>query len=321
MPVATTLLGKTVISELDPCAIGVYEGAISRPEVRHVIEGADVLLCLGAWMSEMDLGVYTAHLDERRMINANSGRVRIRHHVFEPIILGDLLRRLTERLSPGSVRRGPFVPVADTLRNDVASEPDRPLTVRGLFARINRLLTDDTIVIADAGDALFSSAELVMHREAEFVGQAFYLSIGYSIPAALGVQMAAPERRVIAIVGDGAFQMTAQELSTIIRHRLNLTIFVLNNAGYTTERLIHEGPYNDIQPWEFHKLPEVFGGGLGLRVRTEGELDGALDRAAAYSAGPVLIEVMLDNRDSSEQLKRLCAEIGRKDISNAGRQG
>lgn len=313
IPVATTLLGKTVISERDACAVGVYEGAMSRPEVRRVVESADALLCLGAWMSEMDLGIYTAHLDERRMVNANSGRVRIRYHSYEPVTLRDLLQGLTGRIEANSLRRSQFVPAATALKQDVlTTNADRALTVRHLFARINRLLTDDTIVIADAGDALFSSADLVMHREADFIGQAFYLSIGYSVPAALGVQLAAPGRKVISIVGDGAFQMTAQELSTIIRHRLKLTLFLLNNDGYSTERLIHEGPYNDIHGWQYHRLPDVFGGGLGLCVRTEGELEAALERAEGFEDGPVLIEVMLERSDSSDQLKRLCDEIARK---------
>ena len=313
IPVATTLLGKTVISERDACAVGVYEGAMSRPEVRRVVESADALLCLGAWMSEMDLGIYTAHLDERRMVNANSGRVRIRYHSYEPVTLRDLLQGLTGRIEANSLRRGQFVPAATALKQDVlTTNADRALTVRHLFARINRLLTDDTIVIADAGDALFSSADLVMHREADFIGQAFYLSIGYSVPAALGVQLAAPGRKVISIVGDGAFQMTAQELSTIIRHRLKLTLFLLNNDGYSTERLIHEGPYNDIHGWQYHRLPDVFGGGLGLCVRTEGELEAALEQAENFEDGPVLIEVMLERSDSSDQLKRLCDEIARK---------
>ena len=184
--------------------------------------------------------------------------------------------------------------------------------MRHLFARINRMLTDDTIVIADGGDSLFSAADLVMHRDVGFVGQAFYLSIGFGVPAALGVQLAAPKRRVVAVVGDGAFQMTAQELSTIIRHRLNPIILVLNNDGYTTERLIHEGPYNDIQNWNYHRLPEAFGGGLGLLVRTERELEDGLNRAEAYDDGPVLIEVVLDRLDSSEALRRLCEAIALK---------
>ena len=166
--------------------------------------------------------------------------------------------------------------------------------------------------IADAGDALFSAADLVMHRDVGFLGQAFYLSIGFTLPATLGAQFAAPNRRIMSFIGDGAFQMTAQELSTIIRHNLNPIIFVMNNNGYTAERLIHEGPYNDIQGWENHRLPEVFGGGWGVRVKTEGELEAALQTAFGLDDRPALIEVMLDQNDASDQLKRLCAELAPK---------
>ena len=313
MPVATTLLGKTVISELDPQAVGVYEGVASRPEVRSVVEDADLLLCLGAWMSEMDLGVYTARLDDDRLVNANSGRVRIRHHFYEPVALGDLVSGLAARMPDKGLRSGPFIPASDALDHAITVKPDADITVKRFYSRMNDLISDDVIVIADAGDALFSAADLVMHRDVGFLGQAFYLSIGFTLPATLGAQLAAPNRRIMSFIGDGAFQMTVQELSTIIRHNLNPIIFVMNNNGYTAERLIHEGPYNDIQGWENHRLPEVFGGGWGVRVRTEGELEAALQTAFGLDDRPALIEVMLDQNDASEQLKRLCAELAPKE--------
>ena len=312
LPVASNLLAKTVISERHPQAIGVYEGAMSRPEVRCVIEDADLLLCLGAWMSDIDLGVYTARLDERRMVNANSGRVRIAHHFYQPVALGDLVRGLTDRMPKGGLRHGPFVSAAEALDHSVTIRPDAAMTVKHLVARINELLTDDMIVIADAGDALFAAADLVMHRDVGFLGQAFYLSIGFSLPATLGAQLAAPSRRIMTLIGDGALQMTVQEFSTIARHKLNPIVIVLNNGGYTAERLIHEGPYNDIQGWQNHRLPELFGGGWGVRVATEGEFEAAIKKALAFTGGPSLLEVMLDPSDSSEQLKRLCAELAPK---------
>ncbi len=312
MPVATTLLGKTVISELDPQAVGVYEGAMSRPDVRSVIEDADLLLCLGAWMSEMDLGVYTARLDDDRLINANSARVRIRHHFYEPVALGDLVSGLAERMPDKGLKTGSFVPASDALDHAITVQPDADITVKRFYSRMNDLISDDVIVIADAGDALISAGDLVMHRDVGFLGQAFYLSIGFTLPATLGAQLAAPNRRIISFIGDGGFQMTAQELSTIIRHNLNPIIFVMNNNGYTAERLIHEGPYNDIQGWQNHRLPEVFGGGWGVRVKTEGELEAALQTAFGLDDRPALIEVMLDQNDASEQLKRLCAQLAPK---------
>jgi TPP-dependent 2-oxoacid decarboxylase len=175
--------------------------------------------------------------------------------------------------------------------------------------RLNPLLSDNVTMIAEAGDSLFAAADLVMHHDVGFIGQAFYLSIGYALPATLGASLADPARRPLALIGDGAFQMSAQELSSLCRRESNVILLLMNNDGYTTERVIHEGSYNDIQPWDYHRLPEIFGGGWGERVTTEDELDAALERARASNRGPALIEIMLDRLDTSEALKRLGAEL------------
>lgn len=309
LPVASNLLGKTVISEHHPQAIGVYEGASSRDEVRDIVENADVLLCLGAWVSDMNLGFYSAALDGRRTILANSGRLKISQHVYEQVWLGDVLRGLTARMPEGGYRHPPYRNVAELLDTGFAPQPERALTVAAVMHRINALACEDVNVIAEAGDSLFAAADLVMHHDVGFIGQAFYLSIGYALPATLGACLADPDRRTVTVVGDGAFQMTAQELSTLVRHRSNAIVLLMNNDGYTTERVIHEGPYNDIQRWDYHRLPEVFGGGWGARVATEGELDAALERARGGNDGPVLLEVMLERLDTSEALKRIGAAL------------
>ena len=118
-----------------------------------------------------------------------------------------------------------------------------------------------------------------MHRDGRFLGQAFYLSIGFTLPATMGAGFAHTGRRIVTMIGDGAFQMTAQELSTICRHKQDPIILLINNDSYTAERIIHEGPYNDMQPWAYHRLPEVFSGGWGVQVRTEVDLEHALERA------------------------------------------
>ena len=103
--------------------------------------------------------------------------------------------------------------------------------------------------------------------------------------------------------------MSVQELSSLCRHKIPAVLLVMNNNGYTTERVIHEGPYNDIQPWHYHKLPEVFGGGWGRRVSTEDALEAALNEARGRNDGPAVIEVMIDEWDMSDALKRLGAEL------------
>ena len=163
-----------------------------------------------------------------------------------------------------------------------------------MIARLNESLDDETVVIADIGDSLFAATELVIRGRTEFISPAYYTSMGFSIPAALGTQVARPDLRTVVIVGDGAFQMTGMELSTIVRHGFPVIVILLDNKGYGTERLLHPGnSFNDIHPWAYHKLPQVLGGGTGYEVRTEGEFDAALSKAWADKRGFSLIQVHL----------------------------
>jgi indolepyruvate decarboxylase len=309
LPVATTLLGKTVISEHHPQAIGVYEGALSRATVRNIVENADVLLCLGAWMSDINLGVHTGHLEGRRMLLANSGRLKISQHVYEQVWIGDVVSGLARQMPPGGLKHPPFKSFAEDREASYTPERGRKLTIDRVMKRIGALMSETTTVIAETGDSMLAAADLVMHHDVGFIGQAFYLSIGYALPATLGASLADPARRPIALIGDGAFQMTAQELSSLCRQRSNAVILLMNNDGYTTERIIHEGPYNDIQPWAYHRLPEVFGAGWGRRVTTEDALEECLQKAFASNEGPALIEIMLDRYDTTEALQRLGAYL------------
>jgi indolepyruvate decarboxylase len=183
-----------------------------------------------------------------------------------------------------------------------------------LIARLNQALDDSTVVIADVGDALFASSELVIRRQTEFLSPAYYASMGFSVPAALGVGCARPDLRCIVLVGDGAFQMTGMELSTVVRLGFNPVVIVLDNRGYGTERLLHAGyhKFNVIQPWQYHRLPEVLGGGAGYEARTEGEFDAALGAALADRSKMSLIQVHLPVDDCSESLKRLAGRLGAK---------
>jgi len=185
---------------------------------------------------------------------------------------------------------------------------DQPLQVTRFFARVAHFIPEDAVVIAETGVSLFGAAEILMPKGTKFIGQVFYGSIGFTIGATLGVCIAAPNRKVILFVGDGSFQVTAQDLSTIIRHKLSPTIFLLNNDGYTIERLIIDGPYNDIQPWKYHLLPQVFGGEKGMDIFKEGELEDSLKKAKE-SKSLQFIEIHLDRMDSTESLAKAGATM------------
>ncbi|MCQ4573853.1 MAG: thiamine pyrophosphate-binding protein [Candidatus Brocadiales bacterium] len=311
-PFATMLLGKTVLPEKNPQFIGLYEGMSSRDYVRERIENAGGLLCLGTFMSDINLGGFTAKLDNDRLIVARDGRVRIKNHYYNQVSLRDFIKKLTEKLPAGSPESFDVRPAVDscTHRKSAAFEPqaEQKLTNHRFYDRMAHFIQADDIVIADGGSAIFSAGEVFMPDEVTFIGQAFYCSIGYTVGAVLGAGLAAPKRRVVVFVGDGAFQLTCQELSTVIRNNLDAIVFVINNDGYTVERLIIDGPYNDIQPWKYHLLPDVFGGGWGCEVHTEGDLEDALE-TAKKNQGLSLIEVHFDRMDCSDSLRRACEQM------------
>jgi indolepyruvate decarboxylase len=309
IPIATTILGKSVISEGHPLFVGVYEGGMGREEVTRSVEDADCLLMLGCFLTDINLGIFTAKLEASRCIDATSEDLRIRHHHYSDVRLDDFIRGLRQRrLTPA---RTPVPPRPEPFSLHWTADPDAPVTSRRLFARLNAMVNEKLTVIADIGDSLFGAADLSMSRRTEFLGPAYYTSMGFAVPAALGAGMAAPESRSLVVVGDGAFQMTGMELSTIARYRLNPIVVVLNNHGYTTERFLLEGSFNDIHEWAFHKIPEVLGSGIGWEVRTEGELDAALQAALANTASFSLLNVHLDPYDRSPALERLASRLSK----------
>jgi TPP-dependent 2-oxoacid decarboxylase len=303
-PMATALMGKSVIRETHPRYIGVYSGALSEDYVRRTVEDADCVLSLGAWMSDINLGIYTAQIDIGRLIHASADRVRIKRHYFDKVYLGDFITALHRELGAREPTE-PIRPATRSLQERFEPVPAAAVTIKRFYERVNHFLDDESIVLADAGDSFLCAGDLIMHEGVGFICQAFYCSIGFTVPGALGVGLADPSRRPIVFVGDGAFQMTAQELSTVIRQGLSPVIFLMNNRGYTVERVIHDGPYNDIQNWSYHRLPEVFGGGWSCEVRTEGDLEVALERAGRERDELAFVEVHLDPEDCSAALKRL----------------
>ncbi|HOX58839.1 MAG TPA: thiamine pyrophosphate-binding protein [Candidatus Paceibacterota bacterium] len=313
IPVAATVLGKSVIGEHQPFYLGVYEGAMGREDVRQYVEHSDCVILLGAFMTDINLGIYTARLDPARSIYATSEKLSIRYHTYEEVRFKDFVRGLVRlplrRRKLGRIPRPAQVTVQAARR---APYPRKPLTVRRLFERLNAFLSDRTVVVADVGDALFGAADLFIRARTEFISPAYYTSMGFAVPASIGAQLANPKLRPLVLVGDGAFQMTGLELATVARYQLNPIVVLLNNGGYGTERHMQDGPYNDVWPWRYHRLPEVLGTGRGFVVETEAELDRALLEAEKWTTSFCLLEVRLTTLDRSPALDRLAARLARR---------
>lgn len=310
LPMCATLLGKSVVSEKHPLYLGIYEGAMCAEPIRRFVEESDCLLLLGTIMSDIDLGIYTAKIDFSKRILATSESLQIRHHHYHGVLLADFVKGLL---------KSPLHPVKRRIPSECRREnteftlrPKAAITSQRLFDRVNELLDENMVVVADVGDCLFGAAELSIYRSTEFISPAYYTSMGFAIPASIGAQFANRRLRPIVLVGDGAFQMTCLELSTAVRHNFNPIVIVLNNKGYTTERFLMDGEFNDILNWQYHRLPDLLGGGWGFEVRTEGDLDKALNAALANSDRFSLLNVHLDPHDISPSLRRLAESLSKR---------
>ena len=307
IPVAATVLGKSVIGEQHPLYLGIYEGAMGRDDVRRYVEDSDCVIMLGAFMTDINLGIYTAHLDPARSISATSEKLSIRYHSYEDVRFKDFVRgllaaKLRRRALSPIPRPNPILPFRVRSR-------DTRISVKRLFERLNGFISRNTVVIADVGDALFGATDLFIRERTEFLAPAYYTSMGFAVPACVGAQLANPKLRPLVLVGDGAFQMTGMELATIARYKLNPVVVVLNNHGYGTERHMQDGPYNDVWPWQYHRLPEILGAGRGFLVQTEQELDCALTESQAWTHSFCLLDIQLPPLDRSPALDRLASRL------------
>ncbi|MFO0707914.1 MAG: thiamine pyrophosphate-binding protein [Nitrospira sp.] len=310
IPIASTLLGKSVIREDHPLYVGVYGGLIGRDDVQRFINESDCLLILGSILSDVeDVDARSPLMTEGRTIHATADRVAIKHHRYEAIRFQDFVHGLGEAALPTFSTRTLPTPVA---QQAPAPPKDGPITLNGLFRHLDSTLDEQTLIIADVGESLFAAADLRVHRRFEFLSPAYYTSMGFAVPAALGASCADPTLRPIVLVGDGAFQMTGTELSTCVRYGQAPIVIVLNNRGYSTEREILEGPFNDIHEWRYERVCDLIGGGIGSRVATQREFEERLAAARADRAHVHLLNVLLDPADRSPGMVRLARRLGKK---------
>jgi TPP-dependent 2-oxoacid decarboxylase len=309
LPVTSTILGKSAFGERDPHYIGLYEGGLSREQVRQYVEGSDCVILLGVLLTDLDLGIFTANLNQGKSIYSTSEKTSIRFHTYNAVYLNGFLqgllkadiRRRPDPETPHTAPLLPFIPL-----------PDKKMSVERLFQKLENWFDDDTFVIADTGDATFASADITIPRAAEFMSSAYYATLGFAVPASIGVQLALPHLRPLVLVGDGAFQMTGMELSTAARYGLNPIVIVLNNYGYGTERPMLDGSFNDVASWQYARLPELFGAGKGFEVDTEEDFEKALAAARNYKEGFCILDIHLAPYDFSPVLKRMTEALGKR---------
>jgi len=307
IPIVSTMLGKSAIDETSSLYLGVYAGVIGDEQVREYVEASDCLLVLGVILNDVNLGANTAALDPERMIILSGDSCRIGARSFSGAGLGTLPELSGKQFLPHDLHGAP---PTQKERKITYSPTHAKITAERLFLAIDSFVDESNIVIADVGDAAMGSMAITIPQPNQFLCPIYYSSLGFSVPAAIGVKAARPDLRPLVLVGDGAFQMTGMEISTAARYRMDPIVIVLNNGGFGTERPMIDGPFNDVAPWQYHRIPDIIGAGRGYLVTTEDELAGALT-AAKESNDLSIIEVVLDPNDITPQLRRMCERLAK----------
>lgn len=293
---------------------------MSWPACGEVVESSDAYLFAGPIFTDYTTTGYSTLINKNKLIHVDPNFVKVQGKTYHYVFLKEFLKELTKKVKANSTSLDTFKRIrGEAPPPGVSKNPDQtPVTTRYLFSKIQEMLNSDTALIAETGDSWFNSMRLKLPEGCGFEIQLQYGSIGWSVGATLGYALGAPKKRVVAMIGDGSFQMTAQEVSTMIRYGVNPIIFLLNNKGYTIEVEIHDGIYNQIKNWRYSQLVDVFGAGEGKgrhwEVETEAALGEAVEQAQEHQ-GLAFIEVHLDPADCNKHL----LEWGSRVANNNGR--
>lgn len=273
LPVATLSWGKSLVDESSSQFVGVYSGASSEEHVRQAVENAEVLLSLGVEFTDNTTAGFTNKTDPARTVELKAQVARIAGETFTPLSLKRSVEILTEVLVDlGTEGTAVDVP---TSANTEPSATNKPLTQDALWAHVAGALSGKNIVLADQGTSYFGMSTHRLPAGAMFIGQPMWGSIGYTLPAMFGAGLADRSKRSILLIGDGAAQLTVKEMGQIIREGLPAVVILVNNNGYTVERMIHghDEVYNDIPSWRWEMALPFFGASeensLVLRAKTE----------------------------------------------------
>ena len=305
LPVVTSFMGRGLLSEADAPLVGTYMGVAGLPEVTHLVESSDALFMLGVIVCDTNFAVSEKAIDMRRAILAFDSQLTIGYHTYAKVTLTALVDQLLSRISATEKRfsvnrqvfpRGLVADNATIAPNDIAT------AVNDLMARHGKMP-----IASDMGDCLFTAMEI---DHTALVAPGYYATMGFGVPAGLGLQAATGQRPLI-LVGDGAFQMTGWELGNCRRYGWDPIVLLFNNASWEMLRTFQpESGFNDLGHWGFAEMAAGLGGD-GVRVNTRAELQAALEHAMATRGRFQLIEITIPRGVLSSTLSRFVAGVKR----------
>lgn len=325
----TTTLGKTVLDEGGRKFIGTYSDAASIDAVRTIVAEADCVLTLGTIITDDYLVFIESKYAD--MVLATTAGARVGYFKYADVTMREFMEALLAKFK--SDKAYPIKAVAPPqpkypqpwAANDDPVYKDKPqqLTYNRFFQHSMKFLDDhdmlkDIVMTYGVSSAMYVATNAYGLKQGSFVSSAAWQCIGFETGAAAGAQLGSG-KRAWTVAGDGGFMMVCQSLSTLARNKLNAVIFVMSNQVYAIEQVYVDmsafkpGPKNtfdafDILPdWDYPALAKAFGA-EGIRVETVDQLNAALARIRKIKDRPVLVEVVIPQKDLPGQMYRLGSE-------------
>lgn len=318
-PTYVTGFAKGLLDETQPNFHGIYKAKFGEEEVATFFKESDLILCFGPHFSTTNSYGNTALPNPETTISFSHN---------ETVFQNELIRDSPAKFVVPKIVQGVDVEKAKAVYTTYPSLPrdvtipfsevpaDAPLAHDRLWKVVGNFLRPGDILMGETGTSSYGSRIVPLPKYSRYFTHVTWLSIGYMLPAAQGAAMATEElikaskladvkdSRTILFIGDGSFQMTTQELATIVRHNLNVIVVLVNNDGYTVERCIHgkdEG-YNGISTWNYLKAPAFFGAGddaYTATAKTYGELEKVFsDPKLTDGKGLRMVEIFMDRDDA-----------------------
>jgi pyruvate decarboxylase len=315
--VAVMPAAKGFFPEDHPQYIGIYLGAVSSPGCQAVLDSADVIVGSGSVFNDYTTVGWTALPDRGRLINIEPRSVRLPDSEFTDVAMAEFLSVMAKNVSTNDATLLEYRRTNQGTKTDARPDDSTASLTRAEMCRqIEADIDAKTTLLVETGDSWFNGMYLHLPDGGRFEIEMQWGSIGWAVPATFGYGMAMEsDRRLVSVIGDGSFQLTAQEVANMIRYGQEPLIFLVNNRGYVIESEIHEGPYNYFKNWDYAGLLSVFnaekGRGLGLTAATAGELATAIRTARAHTGGPVLIECQIAHDDCTRELLTWGREVAR----------
>ncbi len=325
IPFASMTTGKSILDETHPLFRGMYKGDESDEGVQEAVEGADFLLTVSPRFIEWNSGTYTNDLPEKYMVLIARDHTFAGEEVFEGVSAKDVMRELLEKAPSDIVDTEKFMdPQNDKEEETFVLDEDRKLTQENLWKIMDGFIEEGDRVYAETGTALQGLGSMRMPADVKFTASHIWGAIGYMLPMTFGGVLAAPSKRHLLFIGDGSFQVTAQELSRIEYNKLKPIIFIIENDGYTIERYIMgmNADYNDIPEWRYSQLPRVFSEDslmMTSDVYTEEELNNILMEVRNAQNGAFIV-LHLEREDAPEALKKFGPAVAEFNYSDRGPQ-